>query len=274
MSYSTIKVKIDDGTGIITLNRPDVMNTWTPEVARELSDCLSVLDRDDTVRAVVVTGSGPAFCAGADLSGATAFDAEGPKDENARREALAFPKIMPWHIRKPVIAAINGHAVGVGITFAMSCDIRLVAEDAKIQFAFVRRGITPELSSHVIVARVAGLSRAADLMLTGRMIRGRELAEMGLASRALPADQVLGAALDLAREFHKAAPVSVAISKRLLWQGLTASASEIDAQEFRLFEWVCRQPDAMEGVVSFLEKREPHWSMSPYSDFPDFFISK
>jgi len=269
MSPQTIIVNIDAGIATITLNRPEVMNTWTPLMARELSDALSSLDGDDSVRAIVITGSGSAFCAGADLSGVSTFKPGETENEKSRRDALAFPSVMPWHIRKPVLAAINGHAIGVGITYAMSCDIRFVAEDAKIQFAFVRRGIIPELSSHVIVARVAGLSRAADLMLTGRMIRGRELAEMGLASQALPADKVLDAAMERAREFHKAAPVSVAISKRLLWEGLTSSASDIDAREFLLLEWVCKQPDAVEGVVSFLEKRNPKWNMSACNDLPD-----
>jgi enoyl-CoA hydratase/carnithine racemase len=270
MPYETILVDIRDGIAVITLNRPQAMNAWTPPMAAELGHAFSSLDRDDTVRAVVVTGAGSVFCAGADLSGASAFKPpDAADDESARRAALAFPPVMPWHIGKPVIAAINGHAIGVGITYAMTCDIRFVAEEAKIQFAFVRRGILPELSSHVIVARVAGLSNAADLMLTGRMIRGRELAEMGLASQALPADRVLDAALERAREFHKAAPVSVAISKRLLWEGLTSSARDMDAMEFNLFEWVCRQPDAIEGVMSFLQKRDPIWKMSPSRDIPD-----
>jgi enoyl-CoA hydratase/carnithine racemase len=271
MTYSEILLNINEGIATITLNRPQAMNSWTQQMAREMGAAMYSLDRDDSVRAVVVTGAGKVFCAGADLSGQTAFEVGETEDEETRRDSLAFPAIMPWQIRKPVVAAINGHAIGVGITYAMNCDIRFVAEDAKIQFAFVRRGITPELSSHVIVARVAGLSRAADLMLTGRMITGRELAEMGLASKALPTEKVLPAALELAREFHKAAPVSVALSKRLLWDGLTASVADIDAKEFKIFEWVCTQPDAFEGVDSFLKKREPQWKMSANRDFPDLF---
>jgi len=270
MNYSEIQLTVDDGIATVTLNRPEVMNSWRQQTARELGHVMDLLDNDDAVRAVVVTGAGKAFCAGADLSGDVAF--ETGEAEETRRDALAFPAVMPWQIRKPVIAAINGHAIGVGITYAMNCDIRLVAEEAKIQFAFVRRGITPELSSHVLVARIAGLSRAADLLLTGRMIRGRELAEMGLASRALPAGEVLPAALEFAREFHEAAPVSVAISKRLLWQGLTASPAEMDEKEFELFEWVCQQPDAQEGVDAFLQKRAPQWQMSVKRDFPDTFV--
>src|SRR5271157_3242794 len=134
MSPETIIIEIDAGIAIITLNRPQAMNTWTPSMARELSDALSSLDKDDSIRAVVITGSGSAFCAGADLSGESAFKTGEPENEKSRREALAFPSVMPWQIGKPVLAAINGHAIGVGITFAMSCDIRFVAEDAKIQF--------------------------------------------------------------------------------------------------------------------------------------------
>ncbi len=270
MSYLEILLNTENGIATITLNRPEALNSWTPRMAREMSAALLSLDREDSVRAIVITGAGKAFCAGADLSGETAFEVgAAEEEEESRRDSLAFPAVMPWQIRKPVIAAINGHAIGVGITFAMNCDIRLVAKEAKIQFAFVRRGITPELSSHVIVPRVAGFSRAADLMLTGRMISGDDLAEMGLASKALGADEVLPAALALAREFHKAAPVSVAISKRLLWDSLTSSVSEVDAKEFKLFEWVCTKPDALEGIDSFLQKREPKWKMSVTRDFPD-----
>jgi enoyl-CoA hydratase/carnithine racemase len=169
-----------------------------------------------------------------------------------------------------VIAAINGHAVGVGITYSMMCDIRLVAEDAKIQFAFVRRGVIPELASNAIVARVAGLSHAADLLLSGRLILGREAAAMGLASQALPAQQVLPAALERARDIAvNAAPVSVAIAKRLLWEGLTASVAEMKQREDALFAWAGNRADASEGVDAFLEKRAPRWKLSVSRDKPD-----
>ena len=269
MSYSEILFDVEDAIATITLNRPQAMNSWTRRMALEMSEALLACDRDDNVRSVVITGAGRAFCSGADLSGESDYGVGNAKNVETRRELLAFPGLMPWQIRKPVIAAINGHAIGVGISFSMNCDIRFVAQEAKIQFAFVRRGLTPELSSHVIVPRVAGLSRAADLLLTGRIITGKELAEMGLASKALPADEVLPTALEMAREFHYAAPVSVALSKRMLWDSLTASVAEIDVREFKTFEWVCTQPDALEGVVSFLEKRKPEWKMSVDRDFPD-----
>lgn len=269
MSYSDIDLQRDDGVATVTLNRPEAMNRWTQRMGREMDAALRSLDADDAIRAVVITGAGTVFCAGADLGGAVDFEGRKGGGEPERRSALAFPVFLPRMMRKPVIAAVNGHAIGVGITFAMNCDVRFVARDAKIQFAFVRRGLIPELSSHVIVARVAGFSRAADLLLTGRMITGNDCVEMGLASHALPAGDVLSAARDYAREYFQAAPLSVALSKRLLWEGLTSSADEIDAKEFALFEWICRQPDAAEGIDAFLKKRNPQWRMSPSRDCPD-----
>ena len=137
----------------------------------------------------------------------------------------------------------------------------------------MRRGIIPELSSHVIVSRVAGLSNAADLLVTGRMVLGKEFASMGLATKALPAEEVLPAALEHARDVANAAPVSVAISKRLLWEGLTSSVPEMGRREGPLFAWAGNQPDAREGVVSFLEKRPPKWNLSASTDKPDILKS-
>lgn len=268
----TIAFERDEGVAVITLNRPEVMNAWTQTMSAELSQALATCDADDGVRAVVVTGAGRAFCAGQDLSeGGETFSGSGASAETgAAPDAVpGWPTLMPWQIRKPVLAAINGHAIGVGITYPMSCDIRIVAEDAKIQFAMVRRGVLPELASHVIVPKVAGLSNAADLLLTGRMVSGRELAELGLASAALPADEVLPATLERAREFQKTAPVSVALSKRLLWEGLNEAIFATGRQEMRLLNWLGNQRDAAEGVNAFLEKREPQFSMSPSKDLPE-----
>jgi enoyl-CoA hydratase/carnithine racemase len=172
-------------------------------------------------------------------------------------------------VRKPVIAAINGHAVGVGLTLAMQCDLRLVAGDAKLAFSFVRRGIIPELGSHSILPRVIGFSRAADLLLSGRTIRGEEAAELGLASEALPAEAVVPRAWEWARDVAvNAAPASVAIAKRLLWEGVTETAPETMAKEKPLLEWVGKQADAAEGVRSFLERRPPEWKLRPSTDLP------
>lgn len=262
MGYETILLGVTEGVATITLNRPERMNAWNGTMAAELSDALQACNENDDVRAIVLTGAGRAFCAGADLSrGGETFAGREGAAERAR-------PVYPWEIDKPVIAAINGHAIGVGITYPMMCDVRLVAADAKIQFAFVRRGVIPELASHVIVARVVGLSNAADLLLSGRVILGAEAAELGLASRALPAGDVLPAALERAREFRNAAPVSVAVSKRLLWEGLTASVPDMQRRENPLFAWIGNQTDAREGVVSFLERRPPEWKLSVKRDRP------
>ncbi len=265
MAEQAVLLDVKDQVATVTLNRPERMNAWSDELGQGLGDAMRTCNESDEVRAVVVTGAGRAFCAGADLeSGGDTFGGmDEPQDE------LPEP-LLPWQIDKPVIAAINGHVVGAGLTYSMLCDVRIVAEEAKLQFAFVRRGIIPEFASHVIVPRVLGLSRAADLMLSGRMIRGQEAAELGLASRALPAAQVLPAALEWARDLAvNAAPVSVAISKRLLWEGITASIAEIRDREEKLLAWTGNQPDAAEGVVSFLEKRPPEWKLSTSRDKPE-----
>lgn len=268
MEYEAIRFERQDAVAILTLNRPDRLNAWTDGMALELSHALGVCNSDDGVRVVVLTGAGRAFCAGADLAGGG--DTFG--DFVERRESEREPRSMlfPWQLDKPVIAAINGHAIGVGITYPMMCDIRFVAEDAKIQFAFVRRGILPELASHTIVARVAGLSNAADLLFSGRMILGREAAAIGIASAALPTDEVLPVALERAHDMARnAAPMSVAISKRLLWDGITLSVADMKRREDRLFAWLSGRPDAREGIVSFIEKRPPEWKLSVANDKPD-----
>jgi len=255
-------------TAIVRLNRPERRNAWSPAMAGALNDALAALDRDDGVRAIVLTGAGPAFCVGADLAdaGGSFADREGGSDPTGWRTLVA-----PWSLRKPVVAAINGHAVGVGLTYPLMCDLRFVAEDAKLAFAFVRRGVLPELASHAILPRLVGLERAADLLLSGRTFSGREAAEMGLARRALPASEVLDAALAWAAEVGRhAAPVSVALSKRLLWKGIAASPFETLRAEQEWMAWICNQADAVEGASAFVERREPRFRLSPTRDLPDW----
>ena len=226
MTYQTVRYESQDGIATITLDRPDHLNAWTARLGAELGDAMAAADEDDDVRAVVVTGAGRAFCAGADLSGGGFGGGEAPK----------LRERWPYQVRKPVIAAINGHAVGVGITYPMMCDIRYVAEDAKLAFAFVRRGAIPELASHAIVPRVAGFAVAAELLLSGRTFLGSEAASLGIATRALPAAEVLPAALALAKDIAaNTAPVSVAVAKRLLWEAMDKSIADVSALENRAF---------------------------------------
>jgi enoyl-CoA hydratase/carnithine racemase len=267
MSYQQLLFDVEAGVALITLNRPDAMNAWSAIMADELSDAMHRCNDDNSIRAVVLTGAGDrAFCAGADLSrGGGTFSG---RDAPPQPKQAPRPTLYPYQIAKPVIAALNGHAIGVGITYPLLADVRIVAENAKIAFPFVRRGVLPELGSHVTLARVVGFSRAADLLLSGRTITGLEAASMGLASRALPQMQVLPAALEMARDIAvNAAPASVAVTKKFLWDGASASVSDMMRQENPAFAWFGNQADAREGVQSFVEKRAPKWSLAP-SDVP------
>jgi len=268
MTYEQITVQVDEGVAVVTLNRPERMNAWTARMGQELTAAFKAADADDEVRVVVLTGAGKAFCAGADLgSGGGTFDDSRRDREDATGGALT----LPWQIRKPVIAAINGHAIGVGITLPLTADVRFIANEAKVQFAFVRRGVLPELASHVLLARVCGLSVAADLLLSGRQISGAEAASLGLASKALPAAEVLPAAMEWAKDVAaNTAPVSVALAKQILWADVTPAVKASSRREGVPFGWLGRQADAHEGVTSFLEKRAPKWSLRVSEDIPDF----
>ena len=177
----------------------------------------------------------------------------------------------PFQIRKPVIAAINGAAVGVGMTYPMLCDVRLAAENAKMGFVFTRRGMMPELAAHLIVQRVAGFSNAADVLMSGRIFTAGEALAMGIVSKVLPKDELVDAAVAMANDYANAAPASVAMTKRLLWKGLDSSLDDMMRAEVRPFAWLGNQPDAREGIQSFLEKRAPVWKMS-VRDIPAEFL--
>lgn len=263
----TVIAELDEQVAIITLNRPDVLNAWNGPLNRDLTTALAWARDDDQVGAVVITGAGRAFCAGADLSsGGDTFadDANQSPDDDRQARTLT---LLPWDLPKPVIAAINGHAVGVGATYALACDLRFAAHEAKIGFVFSRRGMLPELASHAVLPRVVGFSNAADLLLSGRPVTGREAATLGLVSASTDAEAVLDLAIERARDMAvNAAPVSMAISKRLMWDSM--GVAEMMTREHPLFDWVAAQPDSVEGVTSFLEKREPRWNLSASTDFP------
>ena len=268
MGYETILYDVDDQVAIITLNRPEQLNAWGADMAGEVGQALATARDDDDIRVVVITGAGRAFCSGAGLAkDGTNFESKG--EVNSHR--LGTPDPMPWDLPKPVVAAINGHAVGVGLTFPLSADLRFVAEDAKLQFAFNRRGIVPELASPILVPRIIGLQAASDLMLSGRFFSGAEAAELGMARKALPADQVLPAALEWAHDTAKnTAPLSVALTKELMWRSLRQEANQMFEHELFLIPWTGATPDAREGITSFLQKRPPVWTGRISKDLPDF----
>ena len=264
MDYQQILYDINDGVAVVTLNRPEKLNAMTALMGAEMGDVMAEADADDGVRAVVLTGAGRAFCAGADLGSGKGFaDGWGGVEREYRR-------MMPMEVRKPVIAAINGPAVGAGLTWPLQADVRYVASDAKLAFAFVRRGVLPELASHVILPRLAGLSRASELLLSGRTFLGDEAVEYGVATRAFPKDEVLAAAMDLARDIAvNAAPLPVAIAKRLIWEGIGIDLEGWRKRERKLFVMTTQHPDAREGTMAFMQKRAPEWTGSPSKEYPE-----
>lgn len=267
MPYEQILYSESASVATITLNRPEKLNAMTALMGAELADALAHADERDEVRAVIVTGAGRAFCAGADLGDGQ--DTKGFSDGWGTVDRSAYRRRSPQQVRKPVIAAVNGPCVGVALTWALQCDVRIVAEDAKLAFSFVRRGVVPELGSHVLLPRLVGFDAAFDLLVTGRTFLGQEAAELGLCRRAVPADVVLPTAQDLAAQIAEySAPVSTAICKRLLWEGISDDYSRVLDRENVLYQWSETQPDSLEGTVSFFEKRPPRWSMSVSKDLP------
>ena len=237
-----VRVEVADGVAVLTLDRPEVRNAFSGRMARELGDAYRACDAADDVRAVVLTGTPPAFCAGADMSsGGDTFER---RDDASFSAAGVDPPA--WEVRKPVIAAVNGHAVGIGLTLALQCDLRFVAADATYGVVQVRRGVLPDAYSHWTLPRIAGLAAAADVLLTGRLFDGREAKELGLASRCLPDVEVLPEALAVARSIATdVAPLSAALSKRLLWRSLGCTAAEVGELETALHHHVMGRADAV-----------------------------
>ena len=265
MAYQSILYEVDEGVATITLHRPEARNAFTGTMGAELSDAYRRCDGDDTVGAVVVTGTPPAFCAGADLSaGGDTFG--GRPEEDFSAGAVEVPA---WDVRKLVIGAVNGHAIGIGLTLALQCDIRFFAADATYGIVQVRRGVMGDGYSHWTLPRIAGMSGAAEILLTGRTFDGHEAKDLRICNRVLPGDQVLSAATALAREVAaNAAPLSVAASKQLLWSSWDRTAGQIEASETELHRFLMARPDAREGVESFLERRAPRWQGSVAHDPP------
>jgi enoyl-CoA hydratase/carnithine racemase len=267
-AYRTILLDVDGPVALITLNRPEQLNAFTPRMGRELGNAFTRLDESDQIRAIVVTGAGRGFCVGAALDdeGST-FRGDGAVDQMGP----PVSEMSPWEMATPVLAAINGPAVGLGLTYPLSWDIRIAAEDAKLSFAFTRRGLIPEANSLWLLSRAVGSSRALELLLTGRTFTGAEAAELGLVTRALPVDRVLEATLEVARDIAaNTAPASVATTKRMFYEQL-ASPDRVGsrAAERKAFLWFASQPDGREGITSFLERRSPAWTMSKHSAPPD-----
>ena len=278
MELTQTRYEVENGVATVTLHRPEQLNAFTHTMRKELVDIFAAADQDDSVRVVVVKGAGKAFCAGADLSaGGSAFNRTVQESREVaiseHRDGGGQVALAIFRCRKPVIAAINGHAVGVGITMTLPMDMRIVSEEARIGFVFTRRGVVPEACSSWFLPRIVGTSKAAEWIYTGRVFRASEEAASGLFNYVVPRDKVLDKAMMIAREIaENTSAVSVALSKALLWHGLAeGDPQSVHLIDSRCFYWMGHQQDTREGVESFLEKRPPKFSMKVSSDMPDFY---
>jgi enoyl-CoA hydratase/carnithine racemase len=277
MEFEQIRAEVSDRVLTITLNRPDRLNAWTATMGRELIEAFDRADADDEVRVVVVTGAGRGFCAGADLAGGgETFDyrARGNTDPVPRDNGGVFT-LRVFESTKPVIAAINGPAVGVGATMTLPMDIRLAAEGARIGFVFARRGIVPEACSSWFLPRLVGISRAMEWVATGRVFDAKEALDAGLVRSVHPGDRLLETAYELARVIaENTAPVSVALARRMMWRMLGAGHPMLAHRaDSRGMFARGQSADAREGVTAFLEKRPAEFPDRVSDGLPDVFPS-
>ncbi|HWX59846.1 crotonase/enoyl-CoA hydratase family protein [Bradyrhizobium sp.] len=287
MAYETILYEVADNILTITLNRPDKLNAFNGTMQAEMIDAFDRADQDDNVRAIIVTGAGRAFCAGADLSsGANTFDRDarrGPvkrladgavdySDPNVR-DGGGQVTLRIFKCLKPVIAAINGPAVGIGVTMQLAMDIRIASEAARFGFVFAQRGIVPEAASSWFLPRIVGIAQALEWCFTGRVFPAQEALAGRLVSKVVPPDDLLPTARALAREItEKTAPVSVALIRQMMWRMLGADdpmeAHKVDSRGIYARG---RSDDVKEGVTSFLEKRPAQFKNTVSADMPDYF---
>jgi enoyl-CoA hydratase/carnithine racemase len=281
MELTQVRYEVADGVATVTLHRPEQRNAFTGTMADELVRAAATADADDAVRVVIVTGAGRAFCVGADLSGgADTFAGRRAQDRPAgplsetvagvARDRGGVASLAFAALRKPVIAAINGAAVGVGITMTLPMDIRIAADSARFGFPFVRRGIMPEAASGWFLSRVVGISQAMEWVATGRIFDAAEALRGGLVSRVVPGEELLPTAQALAAEIvENTSGVAVGVARQLLWSMLGA-ASPWDSHrlESRALLELGSGPDAAEGVTAFLEKRPARFT-APLGNGPD-----
>ena len=276
MAYSTILYEVEGSILTLTLNRPDKLNAFTRDMMHELINAFDKADEDDNVRAIIITGAGRGFCAGADLSvGADTFNADIREDRESglQRDGGGLLTLRIFESKKPVIAAINGPAVGIGATMLLPMDIRICSTDAKIGFVFSRRGIVPEACSSYFLPKIVGISQALEWCISGRVFPAGEALTGGLVRSVHDPDELIGAARTIAGEIaNKTSAVSVALIRQMLWKMLGADhpmeAHKIDS---RGIYYCGKSDDVKEGVESFLEKRPAKFPLKVSKDMPEFY---
>jgi enoyl-CoA hydratase/carnithine racemase len=276
MSYEQIGYEIEDGILTLTLDRPEKLNAFTTIMLKELLDAFDRADNDDTIKVIIVTGTGRGFCAGADLSmGANTFDADSRNDRPSglNRDGGGILSLRIYDCLKPVIAAVNGPAVGVGVTMQLPMDIRIASEAARFGFVFARRGIVPEACSSWFLPRIVGISKALEWSYSGRVFSATEALEGGLVSEIVEPENLLARAKDIARDIStKTSSVSMAMIRQMMWKMLgTDHPMEAHKIDSRGIYSLGTSSDAREGVVSFLEKRPAQFSDTVSKNMPEFY---
>ncbi|MEB1806707.1 MAG: crotonase/enoyl-CoA hydratase family protein [Bacillaceae bacterium] len=271
--FQTIKCDITDHIMTITLQRPDRMNAFNMEMLDDLLVAFDQADEDDNVRVIIVTGEGRAFCAGADLdNGDQSFTGE-VDDDVEFRDSGGILALRIYDLKKPIIAAINGPAVGIGITMTLPMDIRIASTQAKMGFVFCRRGIAPEACSGWFLPRIVGISQASEWVLTGRVFPAQEALNSRLVSKIVEPEDLLPTAQAIAKEIaENTSATSVALSRQLLWRMLGADHPARSHEiESKMINWSSNQADAKEGVASFFEKRPAEFTLKVSKDMPPFY---
>ena len=276
MSFKTITCEVEDGIFTLTLNRPEILNAFNRDMLDEMLQAFDQADADDDVRAIIVTGAGRGFCAGADLSsGGDSFDADARTDRESgvQPDGGGILTLRIYELKKPIIAAINGPAVGVGATMTLPMDIRIASDNARFGFVFARRGIVPEACSSYFLPRVVGISQALSWCFSGRVFPADEALEGGLISEIHPREALLDRARTIAREIgDNTSAISVTLIRQMMWRMLGADhpmeAHKIDS---RGVYYTGRSEDAKEGVNAFLEKRDARFPGRVTEDLPSFY---
>lgn len=277
MEYTQILYEVSDRILTITLSRPEKMNAFTHVMCKELIDALHRADDDDEVRVIIITGAGKAFCAGTDLESAGGNQGQGnrqlPEGFDPERDIAGMVTLTMFDLKKPVIAAYNGVAVGVGLTMTLAADVRIASENARFGLVFTRRAFVSEGASNWFLPRIVGMGKAAEWILTGRVFGVQEALAARLVTEVLPTEGLIPRAREIAQEIvQNTSPVSVALCRQLLWKMVgTDHPMEAHKMESKMLSWMTKKPDVIEGVMSFLEKRRPNFSMKPSKDMPGFY---